>query len=123
MSRCRVEFDRPSGPVEAETEDLSAHGLFIRTDSLLPFGEETEIRLPANVRLLRDPPSEAYSLELPEARFDYLSTVQRDGSTLKLSRSVTIAASSAVCTPGDLQAQRTFVQQVERSLRTQLLYE
>ena len=85
--------------------------------------EETEIRLPANVRLLRDPPSEAYSLELPEARFDYLSTVQRDGSTLKLSRSVTIAASSAVCTPGDLQAQRTFVQQVERSLRTQLLYE
>jgi CheY-like chemotaxis protein/Tfp pilus assembly protein PilZ len=45
VSRCRVEFDRPSGPVEAETEDLSARGMFIRTDSLLPVGEETEIRL------------------------------------------------------------------------------
>jgi CheY-like chemotaxis protein/Tfp pilus assembly protein PilZ len=45
VSRCRVEFDRPSGPVEAETEDLSPRGLFIRTDALLPVGEETEIRL------------------------------------------------------------------------------
>src|SRR5262245_28147269 len=45
ISRCRVEFDRPSGPVEAETEDLSSHGVFIRTDSLLPIGEETELRL------------------------------------------------------------------------------
>jgi CheY-like chemotaxis protein len=31
--------------VEAETEDLSARGMFIRTDALLPVGEETEIRL------------------------------------------------------------------------------
>ncbi|MBX3156614.1 MAG: DUF4388 domain-containing protein [Deltaproteobacteria bacterium] len=45
VSRCRVEFDRPSGVVEAETEDLSARGLFIRTEALLPVGEETEIRL------------------------------------------------------------------------------
>lgn len=45
VSRCRVEFDRPSGPVEAETEDLSAHGLFIRTEALLPVGEETDLRL------------------------------------------------------------------------------
>src|SRR5262249_15865644 len=45
ISRCRVEFDRPSGPVEAETEDLSSHGVFIRTGSLLPVGEETELRL------------------------------------------------------------------------------
>jgi CheY-like chemotaxis protein/Tfp pilus assembly protein PilZ len=45
VSRCRVEFDRPSGAVEAETEDLSARGLYIRTDALLPVGEETEIRL------------------------------------------------------------------------------
>lgn len=29
----------------AETEDVSARGLFIRTDSLLPVGEETELRL------------------------------------------------------------------------------
>lgn len=43
VSRCRVEFDRPSGRVLAETEDLSARGLFIRTDALLPVGEETEI--------------------------------------------------------------------------------
>jgi CheY-like chemotaxis protein/Tfp pilus assembly protein PilZ len=45
VSRCRIEFDRPSGPVEAETEDLSPRGVFIRTDSLLPVGEETDLRL------------------------------------------------------------------------------
>jgi CheY-like chemotaxis protein len=45
VSRCRVEFDRPSGPVEAETEDISPRGLFIRTEALLPAGEETEIRI------------------------------------------------------------------------------
>jgi CheY-like chemotaxis protein len=45
VSRCRVEFDRPSGIVEAETEDVSARGVFIRTEALLPVGEETEIRL------------------------------------------------------------------------------
>jgi len=31
--------------VEAETEDLSQRGMFIRTEALLPVGEETEIRL------------------------------------------------------------------------------
>ncbi len=31
--------------MEAETEDLSVRGLFIRTEALLPVGEETEIRL------------------------------------------------------------------------------
>src|SRR5262249_44218663 len=45
VSRCRVMFDRPSGPVLAETEDLSSRGLFIRTEALLDVGEETEIRL------------------------------------------------------------------------------
>ena len=45
VSRCRVEFDRPSGAVVAETEDLSARGLFIRTEALMDVGEETEVRL------------------------------------------------------------------------------
>jgi CheY-like chemotaxis protein/Tfp pilus assembly protein PilZ len=38
----------------AETEDLSARGLFIRTDSLLPVGEETQIsvELPDGTRLV-----------------------------------------------------------------------
>ena len=31
--------------MEAETEDVSARGLFIRTDALLPVGEETDLRL------------------------------------------------------------------------------
>ena len=31
--------------MDAETEDLSARGLFIRTDALLPVGEETQIRI------------------------------------------------------------------------------
>ncbi|MGN6109583.1 MAG: DUF4388 domain-containing protein [Kofleriaceae bacterium] len=43
VSRCRAEFDRPSGRIEAETEDLSAHGLFLRTEALLPVGEETQL--------------------------------------------------------------------------------
>ncbi|MBA3395257.1 MAG: DUF4388 domain-containing protein [Deltaproteobacteria bacterium] len=53
VSRCRVQFDRPSGMVEAETEDLSARGLFIRTEALLPVGEETDLRviLPDGVTL------------------------------------------------------------------------
>lgn len=45
VSRCRVEFDRPSGRVVAETEDISARGLFIRTDALLPVGEQTAIHV------------------------------------------------------------------------------
>jgi CheY-like chemotaxis protein len=45
VSRCRAEFERPSGTVEAETEDISARGLFIRTESLLPAGETTEVRV------------------------------------------------------------------------------
>lgn len=54
VSRCRVGFDRPAGPVEAETEDVSARGLFIRTEALLPVGEETELRLelPDGARLV-----------------------------------------------------------------------
>ena len=53
VSRCRVEFDRPSGRVEAETEDVSARGCFIRTEALLPAGEETRfvITLPDGNRL------------------------------------------------------------------------
>lgn len=45
VSRCRAEFERPSGTVEAETEDISARGLYLRTESLLPAGEHTEIRV------------------------------------------------------------------------------
>ena len=45
MSRCRVEFDRPAGVVTAETEDLSPHGLFVRTEALLPVGEVSEVRV------------------------------------------------------------------------------
>jgi CheY-like chemotaxis protein len=45
VSRCRIEFDRPSGPVEAETEDVSSRGLFVRTEALLPVGEETDLRM------------------------------------------------------------------------------
>lgn len=45
VSRCRVEFDRPAGSVAAETEDISARGLYIRTEALLPVGEETLVRI------------------------------------------------------------------------------
>lgn len=45
VSRCRVEFDRPSGTVAAETEDLSPRGLYIRTEELLAVGDETDLQL------------------------------------------------------------------------------
>jgi CheY-like chemotaxis protein len=45
VSRCRVEFDRPSGIVEAETEDISVRGVFVRTEALLPVGEETRLQI------------------------------------------------------------------------------
>ena len=45
VSRCRAEFDRPSGTIDAETEDLSARGLYLRTEALLPVGETTEVRV------------------------------------------------------------------------------
>lgn len=45
VSRCRAEFERPSGTVEAETEDLSPRGLYLRTEALLPVGETTEVRV------------------------------------------------------------------------------
>jgi len=45
VSRCRVEFDRPAGTVEAETEDISIRGVFVRTEALLPVGEETRLAM------------------------------------------------------------------------------
>jgi len=45
VSRCPVEFARPSGPVFAETEDLSTRGMFVRTDAMLPVGEVTTVYL------------------------------------------------------------------------------
>lgn len=45
MSRCPADFDRPSGIVDAETEDISTRGLYVRTESLLPVGEVTEVRV------------------------------------------------------------------------------
>src|SRR5437879_13235466 len=45
VSRCKVEFDRPAGTVEAETEDVSVRGVFVRTEALLPVGEETRLAL------------------------------------------------------------------------------
>ncbi len=53
VSRCRVELDRPRGRVIAETEDISRRGLFVRTELMIPVGEEIdlEIELPDGMRL------------------------------------------------------------------------
>src|SRR5689334_6038063 len=45
VSRCRAEFDGASGVVDAETEDLSARGLYVRTEDMLLAGDTTEVRL------------------------------------------------------------------------------
>jgi CheY-like chemotaxis protein/Tfp pilus assembly protein PilZ len=45
ISRCRVAIDHRSGASEGETEDVSLSGLYVRTDALLPVGDETDLRL------------------------------------------------------------------------------
>ncbi len=43
VARCRVEFERLDRMIRAESEDLSKHGIFVRTDELLPAGAVTEL--------------------------------------------------------------------------------
>jgi CheY-like chemotaxis protein len=45
ISRCRVEIDHRSGESEGETEDVSLSGLYVRTEVMLPVGDETDLRL------------------------------------------------------------------------------
>jgi len=45
ISRCRVELDHRSGASDGETEDVSLSGLYVRTDAILPVGDETDLRL------------------------------------------------------------------------------
>jgi len=45
VSRCRVELDHATLPAEGESEDLSSNGLYVRTRTLYPVGEETDVRL------------------------------------------------------------------------------
>jgi len=45
VARCRIEFERLDRRVVAESEDLSRHGAFVRTDELLPAGAITELDL------------------------------------------------------------------------------
>ena len=45
LSRCRVELDHASVPGDGESEDLSSSGLFVRTRTLYPVGDETDLRL------------------------------------------------------------------------------
>jgi CheY-like chemotaxis protein len=45
VSRCRVELDFPTGVGEGETEDMSPSGLYVRTEVVLPVGEELDLRL------------------------------------------------------------------------------
>jgi CheY-like chemotaxis protein/Tfp pilus assembly protein PilZ len=45
VSRCRVELDHPLAAGEGETEDLSPSGLYVRTEAVLPVGDEVDVRL------------------------------------------------------------------------------
>ena len=45
ISRCRVELDHPTGVSEGETEDISSSGLYLRTDAVLPVGDQTDLQL------------------------------------------------------------------------------
>lgn len=45
ISRCRVELDHPARAGAGETEDISSSGLYVRTDTVLPVGDETDLRL------------------------------------------------------------------------------
>jgi len=45
VSRCRVELDHATGSGEGETEDISPSGLYVRTETLLAVGDETDLRV------------------------------------------------------------------------------
>jgi CheY-like chemotaxis protein len=45
VSRCRVEIDHATGSGEGETEDISPSGVYVRTETLLSVGDETDLRL------------------------------------------------------------------------------
>lgn len=53
VTRCQVTFERMGDKVVAESEDLSRHGVFVRTTEVLPAGAvvELEIRLPNQLRV------------------------------------------------------------------------
>ena len=102
----------------------------LRTERHYPYGcpngevsETVELKLPDNVRLLRDPPSEHHTLDVTGSRIEYRQTVQREAGSLKLVRTMTMVATQPVCAGTDMEAQKVFARKVERSLRTQLLYE
>jgi DNA-binding response OmpR family regulator/Tfp pilus assembly protein PilZ len=57
VTRCTVEFQRKGKRVEAETEDLSVRGAFVRTESLLAVGAVVTLV----VRLPEGPPVEVVS--------------------------------------------------------------
>jgi CheY-like chemotaxis protein/Tfp pilus assembly protein PilZ len=109
VARCRVEFERPAGRVVAETEDLSLHGVFIRTDQFLPIGEltrllltlpderqlsfsarVTHIRLPAAARALGRRGGMGLELRGQGPAFEglsrFLDTVRKDVTTPAISR-------------------------------------
>lgn len=45
VSRCRVELDHASGADTGETEDVSPTGLYVRTEMVLPVGDELDVRM------------------------------------------------------------------------------
>jgi DNA-binding response OmpR family regulator/Tfp pilus assembly protein PilZ len=51
VARCQVELEGPLGRVLADSEDLSATGVFVRTDELLRVGKKVELKvtLPSGV--------------------------------------------------------------------------
>jgi hypothetical protein len=53
VTACRVEFPRLEQVVVAESEDLSRHGTFVRTEHLLPVGDVLELTvvLPDDLRV------------------------------------------------------------------------
>lgn len=109
ISRCRIEFDRPSGIVEAETEDLSLRGVFVRTEALLPVGEQTQLRLtlpsgevlairarvahmltPSSARAVGRHPGMGFELIGPDTSYrallrEHIETLRAEGMNAKVS--------------------------------------
>ncbi|AMM24665.1 hypothetical protein AX767_10130 [Variovorax sp. PAMC 28711] len=85
--------------------------------------EEIELRLPANVKLLRTPGEETRVLQASGGQMTYRATHAQDGRVLKMAREIVNEASQAVCNSAPAAAQQTFVEQVERHMKAQTLYE
>lgn len=85
--------------------------------------EETELLLPAGLRVLRAPADESATLDFGGATLRYTATTRRDGAAITIRRALASDNQRAVCQPADAARQKAFIDRVRRNLQAQIVYE